>query len=194
MQPTSLQFATTERLEQALLDATERASDFIYYHPACFILGMMMLYHCMSWICSSTFKKRFTPEQPTNIMITGAAQGLGKLLVEQFIRRSQLGSVNMIVVDIRGDLEAQLLKDIKAMTGDANFKSVHFYKANLADVEGTKSLWTKITDEQGPVHILINNHAICLGKRVDEHSIERFKLTMDINFHSYVHLSMLFLK
>ena len=52
----------------------------------------------------------------------------------------------MIVVDIRSDLEAQLLKDIKAMTNDVNFKNVHFYKANLADVEGTKSLWAKITD------------------------------------------------
>ena len=85
------------------------------------------------------------------------------------------------------------MKDIKAMTGDASFKNMHFYKANLADVEGTKQLWANITQDHGPVHILINNHAICLGKTVSEHSIERFKLTMDINFHSYVHLSMLFL-
>ena len=54
-------------------------------------------------------------------------------------------------------------------------------------------MWAKITEEQGPIHILINNHAVCLGKRVDELSIERFKLTMDINFNSYVHLCMLFL-
>ena len=44
------------------------------------------------------------------------------------------------------------------------------------------------------MHILVNNHAICAGKRVDELSIERFKLTMDINFNSYVHLTMLFLQ
>lgn len=174
-------------------EATDLASDFIYYNPACFILTLMVLYQCMSWFCSNVDKKRFSVERPTNIMITGGAQGLGKLLVEQFIRRSQLGSVNMIVVDIRGDLEAQLMKDIKAMTGDASFKNMHFYKANLADVEGTKQLWANITQDHGPVHILINNHAICLGKTVSEHSIERFKLTMDINFHSYVHLSMLFL-
>ena len=127
-------------------------------------------------------------------MITGGAQGLGKLLAEQFIRRSQLGSVNLIVVDIRGDLEAQLLKDIKALTGDMNFKNMHFYKANLADVSGTKELWQQITQDHGPVHILVNNHAVCLGKTVEEQTIERFKLTMDINFHSYVHLCMLFLE
>jgi hypothetical protein len=43
--------------------------------------------------------------------------------------------VNLIVVDIREDLAPQLLKDAKAITGDITFKNVHFYKANLADVE-----------------------------------------------------------
>ena len=89
-----------------VLESTDFVGDFIYNHPACFILFMMMFYHCISWLCSTADKKRFSLERPTNIMITGGAQGLGKLLVEQFIRRSQLGSVNMIVVDIRGDLEA----------------------------------------------------------------------------------------
>ena len=108
-------------------EAADLVSDLIYYHPAVFGLRMMMLYHCMSLVCSSTDKKRFSVERPTNVMITGGAQGLGKLLAEQFIQRSQLGSVNMIVVDIRGDLEAQLIKDIRAMTGDAKFKGIHFY-------------------------------------------------------------------
>ena len=158
-----------------VLEAADRASDFIYESPACFILGMAILYQCMVWVCSRADKKHFAVEQPTNVMITGGAQGLGKLLVEQFVRRSQLGSVNMIVVDIRGDLEAQLLKDIKAMTGKKNFKKIHFYQANLADVEGTKNLWARITQKHGPVHILINNHAICLGKTVEEHSIREYR-------------------
>jgi len=39
-------------------------------------------------------------------IITGGAQGLGKLLAEQFIRRSLKGSINIIIVDIRDDLQA----------------------------------------------------------------------------------------
>jgi len=74
-------------------------------------------------------------------MITGGAMGLGKLLAEQFVRRHQPGSVNLILVDIRGDLEPQLLKDVKQVAGDINFKHVHFYKANLADIEQTKATW-----------------------------------------------------
>jgi len=127
-----------ERLETVCIDLYDLVSDFMYQRPACFVLGMMLMYHFMGWVCSRNFKKRFTSENPTNILITGGAQGLGKLLAEQFIRRSEIGSVNLIVVDIRADLKAQLVKDIKALTNDATFKQVHFYNANLADVEGTR--------------------------------------------------------
>lgn len=100
---------TTARLESTLLNLTEQLSDFVYYHPAWFVLSMMLVYHSMSWVCSTSIKKHFMPERQTNIMITGGAQGLGKLLAEQFISRSQLGSVNLIIVDIRGDLEKKLM-------------------------------------------------------------------------------------
>ena len=50
-------------------------------------------------------------------MITGAVQGLGKLLAEQFVRRNRPGSINLIVIDIREDLAAQLVKDIKTVVG-----------------------------------------------------------------------------
>ena len=77
-------------------------------------------------------------------MITGGAQGLGKLLAEQFIRRNQVGSVNLIIVDIREDLAPQLLKDAKAISGDIDFKHIRFYKANLGDVETTREVWRRI--------------------------------------------------
>ena len=85
------------------------------------------------------------------------------------------------------------MKDLRFSVYDVKFPFVRFYKANLADVEGTKKLWAKIIEENGPVHILVNNHAICNGMLIEEMTIEQFKTTMDINFSSYVHLSMLFL-
>ena len=51
----------------------------------------------------------------------------------------------------------------------------------MADEENIESLWETITKKHGPIHILINNAAICIGKRVDEMTIQNFKLTMDIN-------------
>ena len=114
-------------LKTNVMYTANQVNDLVYYHPAWSILGMMFLYHTFRWIFWDSIKKRFTPEKCTNVLITGGAQGLGKLLTEQFIRRHLPGSVNLIVVDIRGDLEAQLIKDIKVLTGDIHFKFIHFY-------------------------------------------------------------------
>jgi len=92
--------------EQGLLSVTSAVQDFVYYHPAYFIIGMMFLYHTINWLFLSSVKKLFSKENCTNIVITGGAQGLGKDLAEQFVRRSQIGSVNLIIIDIRQDLQA----------------------------------------------------------------------------------------
>lgn len=176
-----------------MLDILGQLEDFLYSHPAWFSIILMFLYSSFRWLLWSTPKKHFTKERCTNIMITGGAMGLGKLLAEQFVRRHERGSVNLILVDIRDDLEPQLLKDIKTVAGDINFKNVHFYKANLADREQLKATWEQIVRDHGAVHILVSNHAIVQGKRVEDHSIESFNLTMDVNFSSYVHLTLLFL-
>ena len=137
-------------------------------------------------------KKHFTKEEPTNILITGAAQGLGKLLAMKFAEMSIVGAVNLIVCDIREDLTDKLIEDVTLASGMKKFPHVFFHKANLASGEEIEALWAKIIKKHGKVHMLINNAAICLGKRVDELTIQQVKLTMDINFHSYVHLTMLF--
>ena len=97
---------TFDVLKSNVVQTAQMVNDVVYYHPAWSILGMMLLYHTFRWCFWNSIKKRFTPEKCTNVMITGGAQGLGKLLAEQFIRRHLPGSVNLIVVDIRGDLEA----------------------------------------------------------------------------------------
>lgn len=58
------------------------AASLWHSSPAYLILGIMFLYHALLWVFWRTAKKRFTPECCTNIMITGGAMGLGKLLAE----------------------------------------------------------------------------------------------------------------
>lgn len=137
--------------------------------------------------------KNLRADQKTNILITGSAQGLGKLLAEKFASLHP-DSINLICWDIAEHLAAQLLEDVKKASKKDFSKQVHFYKINLASQDEINATWAKVIQEHGPVHILINNAAICLGKTVDELSINNVKLTMDINFHSYVSLIMMFLK
>ena len=125
--------------------------------------------------------------------MTGGVQGIGKLLVAKFAAMHPNGEVNIIVVDIADHLEASLKEDVFNKVGK-EFKKLTFYKCNLADAEFTAKLWERIVKEHGPVHILVNNAARVLGRRVDELSLDQVKLTMDINFHSYVQLIMLFTK
>lgn len=108
------------------------------YSPLCFIIGALLLLKSVGWIFMNNQKKRFTAKSPTNVMITGGAMGLGKQLAQEFLNKSPPQSVNLIIVDIRADLESELKKDLKASQGDQNSKHVHFYQANLADDAMTK--------------------------------------------------------
>jgi UDP-N-acetylglucosamine:LPS N-acetylglucosamine transferase len=78
-------------------------------------------------------KKKFDKKKPTTVLITGGAQGLGKLLAQQFASSCPTGSVKLIIWDIRDDLEESCIADVKKAAGSHRFSSVFFYKANLAN-------------------------------------------------------------
>lgn len=159
------------------------------------ILVFAILVHRLVAYLDSRPKKTFAAgDKKTNILITGSAQGLGKLLAEKFAHLHSHGEVNLILLDIAEHLAPQLLKDVKAASNKVDFSFVHFYKINLASQAEIDSIWEQVTQKHGPIHILINNAAICLGRKVEELSVSQVKLTMDINFMSYVSLMMLFMR
>ena len=96
------------------------------------------------------------------------------MVAEEFAARTELGSVNLIIIDIADHLAPKMLADLQKVL-DQNSKGqkkrknmVHFYKGNLADRQNTEYIWNEIVQTHGPIHILINNAARVLGKRVDE--------------------------
>ncbi len=66
-------------------------------------------------------------------------------------------------------------------------------KINLANQSEIEAMWREVTFKHGPVHLLIINAAICFGRKVSEFTIEQVRLTININFMSYVSLMMLFM-
>ena len=51
--------------------------------------------------------------------------------------------------------------------GKQKGKYVHFYSCNVASTEDLESVWNKVIEEHGPVHILVNNAARATGKSLD---------------------------
>lgn len=154
-----------------------------------FMLAMKIYY-----LWKTAPKKTFISSKPTNILITGGVQGIGKLLATKFATMHPNGEVNLIVIDIAENLAADMKRDINSKLKESTKKHIHFYKANLADAASINLLWQQMVRDHGPIHLLVNNAARALGRLVDELTLEQVKLTMDINFHSYVQLMMLFLK
>lgn len=70
------------RIEEIMHSLPVQFQDFMYNHPAFFVVGVMFIYNSIRWFFWSGSKKRFSPDHCTNVLITGAAQGLGKLLAE----------------------------------------------------------------------------------------------------------------
>ena len=103
-------------------------------------------------------------------MITGGVQGLGKGLAMEFARRHEIGAVNFIILDIAENLAAEMIADMEQALGSKGKqkgKYVHFYKCNVASEEDVESVWKKITQDHGPVHILVNNAARATGKSIE---------------------------
>jgi hypothetical protein len=71
------------------------------------ILGLclsLIAVYVLWYIWSERTRKVFRIAKPTNILITGGVQGLGKLLAIEFARNNPNGEVNLIVIDIASHL------------------------------------------------------------------------------------------
>ena len=143
---------------------------FLQYPAVLALITTVVLYNMLSYFLTLP-KKRFSKKKCTNIVITGGVQGLGKELAKTFAVKHEVGSVNLIIIDIAEHLAEEMIADITAAVkvekGKGNFKYVHFVRCNIANKEEVERVWNGIIAEHGPVHILVNNAARALGKSVE---------------------------
>ena len=79
-------------------------------------LTLLTIYVLLSHCCPGPVKK-LGKADPTNIMITGGVQGLGKALAIEFARRHEIGAVNFIILDIAENLAAGMIADMEQALG-----------------------------------------------------------------------------
>lgn len=112
-----------------------------------------------------------------NIIITGAASGIGK---ETAITASRLGA-NVIMLDLSEDG----LKDTTYLL-DGNNHS--YYITDLTDTESISTIIKEIIEKNGIINGLVHCAGISSRKPLNVLTKDGFSKVMDVNFYSFVEL------
>jgi NAD(P)-dependent dehydrogenase (short-subunit alcohol dehydrogenase family) len=108
---------------------------------------------------------RFTDR---NVIVTGAAQGIGRGIVEAFISEG----ASVFAADIRADgLE-------RMRAAQAKPDRVHTYPVDLADFDAAKAMARAAIERLSQIHVLVN----CAGMMPDGALIDVTQATFDLTF------------
>lgn len=113
-----------------------------------------------------------------NILVTGAARGLGRLIAFA----CAASGATVIVADIEPEGGGETVALIAAKGGSARL-----IELDLADPASIAALGDDIAAGEGHLHGLVNNGAIATGiggKRFDEIDVETWDRVMDVNIRS----------
>jgi all-trans-retinol dehydrogenase (NAD+) len=114
-----------------------------------------------------------------NVLITGAAQGMGKLVAALAAERE---AARLMLWDVRDGLLAVTAEELRS----------HFPRTAVAaqavDLSDTQAL-LRAADATGPVDILVNNAGVIVGKPFVEHTTAEIDRTLAVNTTALMHLT-----
>ncbi|KAJ5173015.1 short chain dehydrogenase [Penicillium capsulatum] len=132
------------------------------------------------------------------VVISGGAEGIGAATVELFA----LQGSRVIFLDISKDAAEKTISHVASRAQEAQARggpSVQppiFYHCDLTDLPGLQATATKILEEHGPVHILVNNAAATgSGAHLDTASVtaEAWDYGVNTNLRHVFFLSQAFI-
>lgn len=115
--------------------------------------------------------------QNKNILITGAASGIGKLMAQKL----EAFGANLILVDMNEDALIKMKTDFQ--------KEYRYFTANLAFEKEIISLSEFVFKNVSSLDILINNAGVVFGGEFEKQSLEKHLLTFDVNTKAPVALT-----
>jgi all-trans-retinol dehydrogenase (NAD+) len=115
----------------------------------------------------------------SSVLITGAAQGMGRLFAQKAVER---GAVRLVLWDVHQTMLEAAVAEIRT-----HFPSVQI-QAKVVDVSNTESV-LMAAQEAGAVDILFNNAGIIVGKLFLDHTSEEIDREMAINTLALMHLT-----
>jgi all-trans-retinol dehydrogenase (NAD+) len=107
-----------------------------------------------------------------NVLITGAASGIGRLLAERIAGEG----AHLILWDIDGRGLGELRVELERRACRASI-----YRCDLADRRSIDAAARLVLEECGPVDVLINNAGVVNGESLLELSDDAIQRTFDVN-------------
>ncbi|XP_071441477.1 estradiol 17-beta-dehydrogenase 11-like [Hetaerina americana] len=116
------------------------------------------------------------------VLVTGAAQGLGRGMTLEFAR---LGA-RVVCWDIneQGCRETAALAAARAATKGGK-STAHAYKCDITNRDEVAATARKVQDEVGQVTILVNNAGIVSAGQLDKYNAEQISRLVSTNFTSH---------
>ena len=127
--------------------------------------------------------RQFKTFERKNVLITGGASGIGKIMGRMLLER---GAAVII-----WDIDSVNLKKTLSMFSVLGKASA--YEVDLTDPEQISETAARVRAEVGQVDILINNAGIVVGKYFHEHSSADILRTMQVNANAPMLVSLKFL-
>ena len=120
-----------------------------------------------------------------NVLITGSASGIGRLMAQKIAARG----ANVILWDIN----LAGLEELSDQLRQWGFRAAAYHQCDLSSREEIADTARRVLAEQGTVDILINNAGIVSGKPLLELSDEAIERTFDVNTLSLFRTTRAFL-
>ncbi len=120
------------------------------------------------------------------VLITGGANGIGKLLGQKSLKE---GADKLIIWDIN----RATLNNTQAEFKSKGYSNVYTFQVDVSNVKSIEKAATNVLLEIGNVDILFNNAGIVIGKKFREHSATDIERTLDINVAGVMHVTRVFL-
>ncbi|HQV79244.1 MAG TPA: SDR family NAD(P)-dependent oxidoreductase [Chitinophagales bacterium] len=123
-----------------------------------------------------------------NVLITGGANGIGKLMG---LKCLQEGASHLVIWDINKENLYKTQKEFSAK----GYKNVSTFVIDVANVDDIERAATEVLLEIGNIDILFNNAGIVAGKQSFwDYSVRDIEKTIAINVTGVMHVSRVFLK
>ncbi|XP_061926599.1 epidermal retinol dehydrogenase 2-like [Entelurus aequoreus] len=130
------------------------------------------------WYNVESFIHWFLPRRRKDIsgevvLITGAGQGIGRLMAQEFAARS--------TVVVLWDINQDGMKETAQLAKQSGAVSVHHYLCDCSDKSEVYRVADQVKREVGDVSILVNNAGIVTGKKFMDAPDSLIEKTMEVN-------------